>query len=267
MKKINILLKEEVCKLEKIVKETRERIQKAPQGTLRISKKNNGIEYYLKRADSGSNNGKYIKKKDMEIAYKLAQRDYDAQILKMSEERLRAINHFIEIYDKTDLSKIYQKSNSYRKELISEPILPDDEFVKRWQATQYTGKAFAENTPEIITERGERVRSKSEKIIADKLYSLGIPYRYEYPLVLVGNTKVYPDFTILKMPQREEVYLEHLGMLDDENYMDMVMYKLNTYEKNGIYLGVNLFITYETSKKPLNRRTLDGLFRKLFCIN
>ena len=44
-----------------------------------------------------------------------------------------------------------------------------------------------------------------------------------------------------------------------------MMFKLNTYERNGRYLGVNLFITHETSKIPLNTRTLDGLIRKLFC--
>ena len=59
---------------------------------------------------------------------------------------------------------------------------------------------------------------------------------------------MYPDFTILKMPEREEVYLEYLGMLDDEKYMDMVMYKLNTYEKNGIYLGVNLLLLMKQVK-------------------
>jgi len=63
-----------------------------------------------------------------------------------------------------------------------------------------------------------------------------IPYRYEYPLVLAGNVKVYPDFTILKMPEREEVYLEHFGMMDDIDYVDSAMYKLSTYEKTRYIL-------------------------------
>ncbi|MBR3684626.1 MAG: hypothetical protein IKL78_07135 [Lachnospiraceae bacterium] len=93
---------------------------------------------------------------------------------------------------------------------------------------------------------------------------MGIPYRYECPVTLEGNITMYPDFTILRMPSREEVYLEHLGMMDDMNYVDGVMFKLNTYERNGIYLGVKLFVTYETGKKPLNTRALDGMLRKLF---
>lgn len=267
MKTVESILREEVCELERIVEQAKKRLQTAPKGFLRIKKKRGKAEFYYKNPDVSAGKSKYLKKSEQGIAKGIAQRDYDVQMLKNAMERIKAINLFLDKYEKTNLKTIYRNTNECRRELITAPILPDDEFVKRWQATQYTGKAFAENTPEIITEGGERVRSKSEKIIADKLYSLGIPYRYEYPLVFVGNIKVYPDFTILKMPEREEVYLEHLGMLDDEKYMDMVMYKLSTYEKNGIYLGVNLFITYETSKTPLNTRTLDGLIRKLFCIN
>lgn len=200
------------------------------------------------------------------MARRIAQRDYDIRVIKRVEERIKAINTFLKIYEKTSLKTLYTKIHPYRKELISPIILSDDEYIKRWQAVEYKGKSFAEDGPEYITERGERVRSKLEKIIADKLYALGIPYRYEYPLVLKGNIKLYPDFTILRMLTREEVYLEHFGMMDESSYVDKVMYKLNTYERNGIYLGVNLFITHETSKNPLNTKVLDKLIRKLFYV-
>ena len=144
-------------------------------------------------------------------------------------------------------------------------ILSDEEFVKQWSSIPYKGKEFMDEEKEILTERGERVRSKSEKIIADKLYMLGIPYRYEYPLLLKNNVKIYPDFTILKMPEREEVYLEHFGMMDDIDYVNKAFYKITTFEKNGIYLGVKLFITYETSRTPLNTKNLHGMIREVFC--
>ena len=95
---------------------------------------------------------------------------------------------------------------------------------------------------------------------------LGIPYRYECPLVLGYDFTIYPDFTILKMPERKEVYLEHFGMLDDEEYFDRMLLKLNTYEKNGIYLGSNLFFTYETSVKPINTKALNNQLREWFCL-
>ncbi len=137
--------------------------------------------------------------------------------------------------------------------------MSDEEFIKKWLEVEYKGKPFGEDENIILTEKGERVRSKSEKIIADKLYSLGIPYRYEHPLLLNDGVKVYPDFTILRMPIREEVYLEHFGMMDDSEYVGTTLYKLSSYEKSGIYLGVNLFVTYETGKKALSTKSLDGL--------
>ena len=266
MKTIENTLRKEIYQLRRIVDEATKRLENAPKGNLRIAKKRGGVEYYYKNNDSSNSNGKYIKKSEARLAMEIAQRDYDACVVKNAEERVKAINTFLKNYEKTSLEEIYQKTNQYRRELICAPIIPDDEYIEKWQAVEYDGKVFKDDSQEIITERGEKVRSKSEKIIADKLYALGIPYRYEYPLTLEENIKIYPDFTILRMPTREEVYLEHLGMMDDINYVDNVMFKLSSYERSGIYLGVNLFITYETSKKPLNTRTLDGLIRRLFCV-
>ena len=262
-------LKREYEWLKTVIKDANERLFNAPKGQLRIAKKRKNVEYYYKEENSNrnskSNNGRYIRKEEYDLAVKLAQRDYDKVIINNAKERAKCIEEFLKNYQKTDLSEAYLNTNSYRKKLISPVILPDEEYVKQWQSVVYQGKKFADDDIEIITEKGERVRSKSEKIIADKLFSLGIPYRYEYPLKLSDGMRVYPDFTILKLPEREEVYLEHFGMMDDADYVDKVLYKLNTYEKNKIYLGVNLFVTHETSKNPLNTRALDGMLRKLFC--
>lgn len=267
MKTIESILKKECQELKKIVNESKGKLKNVPRGNLRIAKKEKGIEYYYVNEVGENKNGSYIKKKDVELAKKIAQRDYDASILKRAVKRQRIIENFLREYQKTNLCEVFQKTNFYRRELIEPCIISDEEFVKCWQEEKYAGKEFEDTRLEIITEKGECVRSKSEKIIADKLFKLGIPYRYECPIHLAGNITVYPDFTILKMPEREEVYLEHLGMMDDMNYVSSLVYKLNTYEKNGIYLGVNLFLTYETSKKPLNAGALDEMLKKLWVEN
>lgn len=277
MRRIENVLQEEICELEKIIENVEKRLEHAPSGHLRITKKRGGVEYYYKEEACGknqkdvcqanskiNNNGRYLKKREKNLAVKIAQRDYDTQVLKMTAERIKAIKTFLEKYEKTSLKRLYQQTNLYRKELINAEIISDEEYVRRWLSVEYKGKSFAEDAPEIITERGERVRSKSEKIIADKLYMLGVPYRYEYPLTLDGGIRIYPDFTILRMPEREEVYLEHFGMMDDIDYVGTVMQKLSTYERNAICLGEKLFITYETVKNPLNARNLDRLLRRLF---
>ena len=265
MKTIEVILLEEKAELEKIINDAQKRLKKAPQGHIRITEKNGKPHFYYKGEKMGKGNGQYMKKAEGELIRNIAQKDYDIRVVKKAQERVKAINAFLVKYEDTSLKQMYQKTNQYRKELICASVISDKEFIKQWQSVKYVGKSFQEDGPEFMTEKGERVRSKSEKIIADKLYMLGIPYRYEYPLVLDGNVKVYPDFTILKMPERKEVYLEHLGMMDDMEYVNSTIYKLNTYEKNAIYLGVQLFVTYETSRKALNVRALDDMIKKVFC--
>lgn len=265
MQTMEALLREEVKQLKKIEAEAGKRLKTAPKGHLRIMKKGNSVEYYYKNSDEGgSSNGRYMRKSEFALAKAIAQKDYDVQVVKYAKERIKAIDIFLRKYKETSLKALFYKTNQYRRALVTAQVISDEEYIRKWQMIEYKGKTFAEDAQEIITERGERVRSKSEKIIADKLYALGIPYRYEYPLVLDGDMKMYPDFTILKMPEREEVYLEHFGLMDDSNYVDTVMYKLSTYQKNEIYLGVHLFVTFETGKNPLNTRALDKQLRKLF---
>ena len=57
----------------------------------------------------------------------------------------------------------------------------------------------------LITEKGEYVRSKSEKIIADTLTKNNINYVYELPLRLKGYGTVKPDFTVLNKRTRHEL--------------------------------------------------------------
>ena len=268
MKTLESTLRKELSRLTKLLNEAEKRLKTAPKGQLRISKNKNRVEYYFKSEEYGDEqkNGRYLKKKEEDLARKISQRDYDACVLKYATERVKAIETFLEKYKKTSLEDLYEKTNPNRRELINAAVISDEKFINLWQAVQYEGKQFIEPTQVIITEKGERVRSKSEKIIADKLYMLGIPYRYEYPILLDGNVKMYPDFTILKMPAREEVYLEHFGMMDDIDYVNTVCCKVNTYERNGIYLGVKLFVTLETARIPINTKALDQMLKELFFV-
>ena len=134
--------------------------------------------------------------------------------------------------------------------------------MREWQAEVYQGKSFEEENPVIYTEKGERVRSKSEKILADYLYRHGIPYKYERPLYLEGFGIVYPDFTILARKTGEEIYWEHNGKMDDPVYARSAVKKIETYEKNNIFPGEKLILTYETDRTVLHTKTIERLAKK-----
>jgi hypothetical protein len=84
------------------------------------------------------------------------------------------------------------------------------------------------------TERGDLVRSKSELIIADKLFARDLDYAYEQPLVLGEGRIRYPDFTIPDEAQGVTFYWEHLGMLDDPGYRSRWEQKRTEYIAAGI---------------------------------
>ena len=121
-----------------------------------------------------------------------------------------------------------------------------------------------ENGQDRYSERGERVRSKSEKIIADKYNMMGFHYKYEKPLFLTDKTNfvtVRPDFTVLNVRKRKQYYHEHLGKMDDPKYVRRNIYKLRLYEKNGIFIGDQLFLTLESSEQPLDMNHFELMIK------
>ena len=95
------------------------------------------------------------------------------------------------------------------------------------------GSVFLEERLIHRTGNGLAVRSKSELLIAETLENKNVPFRYEKPLQRGGKT-YFPDFTISDERTGRTVYWEHLGMLDDENYVRSWNRKLSWYRANGI---------------------------------
>ena len=83
------------------------------------------------------------------------------------------------------------------------------------------------------TSRGDWVRSKSEVVIANELFSRNIEYEYETQLTLTDGTWLQPDFTI-KQPHGAPFYWEHLGMLNDPDYRQRWEDKLKMYRQSNI---------------------------------
>ena len=185
------------------------------------------------------------------------------------------LNHTLRTYNKKRnknllAERVFEKFSPLWQILIHPIRIPDYLYVQEWQAVTYKPKDFSADMPEYLTARGERVRSKSEIIIADTLLRLKIPYRYEYPINV--KTKkgekltLYPDFTCLNLRTRREFYWEHFGMMDNSEYSGNAVQKLHLYAQNGIIPGRNLIITMETSTIPINTKQIE-LLAKSYLFN
>ncbi len=237
----------------------------APEGALVLSK-SNGLTQYFHKTNPSQNKGEYIEKKNQKLISVLAQKDYEQRLLKEITKQISQLKAMVKHIPSASLADVYSNLPEQRKELVIPYFLSDEEYVKQWMAVPYEGKTISEDQPFYITEKAEKVRSKIEKILADKLFLMEIPYRYEYPLNLKGYGTVYPDFTLLNTSKREEIYLEHFGMMDSPQYAQKAIQKLHTYAKNGIYPGKNLIVTFETLQMPLDMRWVEKMILELLNV-
>ena len=86
-----------------------------------------------------------------------------------------------------------------RKKLINPIEDTWENNLQKWFAAPYQGKEFQEGAPMILTENGERVRSKYRED-SGRLFLLGriFCYKYEKPIIFEGVVALFiPDFTIL----------------------------------------------------------------------
>ena len=241
-------INEELQYLKDIEKQITAIIKDAPDEKLRCVNSKGYYQYYMGET--------YLGKDKRDYAKRIAQKEYCLKLEKVLNKYKKVLQKASDLYQEEKLETVYKNLYPGRKRLVEPLIRPVEEIIEEFEKIEYEGKAFdKENTTEFYTIKGERVRSKSEMIIADELYRYGIPYKYEMPLELNNwNRKVviYPDFTVLNCRTGKRWIVEHLGMMDKFSYYDNTLYKLDTYEKNNILLGESLILFHETSTSPLS---------------
>ncbi len=250
-------LTKEIAKREK-------RLKKAPDGNLKIIKNRENYQYYQRQ--KGEPMGKYIKKENEKLITALAQKRYDEKYIAVAKEEVKNIKAFLDKYQKKT-SLISAEFPWEIKNKIDIAEMTYDEYALCWQNIVYQPKKIDDGVPFHVTKRGERVRSKSEELIANLLYANGIAYRYECPVRIFNGELRYPDFTILNPQTGKVVFWEHLGMVDNAEYVEKNLKKFRDYEKTGIFLGEELLVTVETQQMPLNSKGIEAFICKHFGKN
>lgn len=81
----------------------------------------------------------------------------------------------------------------------------------------------------VTTLSGLKVRTRSEKRIADFLYKQSIVFEYEKELIFNGR-KYIPDFYLPEM----NLYIEFFGWSHIPSYQNKVEEKMRVYKENGM---------------------------------
>ena len=260
MKEIKSAIKKRINQLNTGIDRARLDARHFPAGRLRVSGRT-VPQYY--QVIGGKE--EYLSRDKAETVIALAQKRYNKEFIKQASAEVARLESVLESLAQGGAEDTYYKLSPLRKRLVEPYILPDEVYKKRWEGMEYNTNPYNIEDKKYATRKGDMVRSKSEKILADMLYEMKIPYHYEQELRLGNRYSVYPDFTLLDISTRKEVYWEHLGLLDDHNYLCKNLRKLDEYRHHGIYQRKNLIVTYETSANPLDtegiRRMLNDMFK------
>ena len=241
--------------IEKHIRRIRKRLEKAPEGSLRVSKTHGTYQFYNKTELYQP--GKYIHHKDRPLAVRLAQKDYDKKLLEALTSQQKAIEKFIKDYDRDAAVQVYEKLSAPRKELVTPEFLSDEEFIRQFLSEPYTRLGFKDTDPEFYTDNGERVRSKSEILIANALLRNKVPYLCEFPVYDNGVIFAAPDFKCLNVRLRKIFYWEHLGKLGDQDYVNRNANKFEKYTLSKDFDESSLILTFETENHPLNTKVIE----------
>lgn len=222
-----------------------------PHGKLHTIRRGKYLSYY-NRENPSEKTGKYIKKSEIQLAYALAQKEYTENLLRQIKRQLYVLNHI----NRLDLSLSYSSLSDEKQALVT-PLSTNEIYLRNWQMVEYSTRSFEDTTTEFYTARDERVRSKSECLIADTLNRLEIPYRYEYPVKISGLNNYHPDFLCLNVKKRKEIIWEHFGLMDNSNYQNSVAYKIKCLTMDGYRMGEDFVFTMETDAEPLSTKVVE----------
>ena len=253
----SIQLKEQVAKLENLISETQRAanaIKIQDDRPVRISKRKNGYQYYLEKDDGKL---EYIRESNIDKVKRIVQRDYYNVVLDKLLTMKYRIERFLKLYDISSIEDVYNNLSDARKALVK-PLIPTDEsYISEWRSMNRGGMNPFPEEGLYQTLRGEKVRSKSEKILADLFAKYEIPYSYEPQVILNDGRTVYPDFALLNVRTRKTIYWEHLGLITDGEYAKNALLKLHIYEQAGIGIGKDMIISMESVKIPLNLKYVE----------
>ncbi|MBR5040052.1 MAG: hypothetical protein IKX68_02955 [Clostridiales bacterium] len=93
---------------------------------------------------------------------------------------------------------------------------------------------------------GHCFRSKSEVMIAQIINDLGLEYKYEVEIA-IGSKTYYADFAVYCHETGRFFFIEHFGLMGDDEYRTHTFQKITVYSRSGLIEGLDILYTFENS--------------------
>ncbi len=126
------------------------------------------------------------------------------------------------------------KGDNLLRPLLSQYFRDD---LERLADSKVSGQALVEIRKHLPLEtlKGEIVKSRGERVIANWLFTHGVDYYYE-SATWTEDRYVYPDFKIALKGQTPEAVIEYTGLIGDYDYDKDMASKRSAYRARGIRL-------------------------------
>jgi len=209
--------------------------------TLRLKKEEEKLLNMRAALDSMPKGKLYIRHRNEKCYFTLY---FDARETSITKDKVL----IEELLAKETLEKRIKISTIVCEQLSSmSKKMPDDlshnKELLLWQNSDYEKLEYKSEQLKYVTLRGDKVRSKSERVIANMLFKNKIAYRYE-PAFYIEEKTFYPDF-LIKTLDGEYIVWEHFGLMDNEEYYLHAINKIRKYRQAGFVQHKNLICTWE----------------------
>lgn len=253
------LMKTESIRLSKEISILKDKISEFPKGKLIVTRNGNYDKWYL----FDGKGEKYLPKAEKELAKKLALKRFYSEKLLMLETEKEATEAYLRYEKELCHNRMLLFFNNPGYERLFENELNKSGYAYTWAQASY--ERYNGYPEKLIckTRAGIMVRSKSEAAIVDALYDLGIPFRYEDTLHLVGGD-VHPDISTMNPDTCKVLYWEHFGRMDDPMYSHDQFGKMELYNNNGIVPGIDLIMTFETKEHPFTSEDVMKVIKQYY---
>lgn len=257
---MNAELRPLVTRIRKRIEIVEREVAGAPRGRLAQERKNGRDTLLVETYDKGKRRRRYLTK-NPELASALVRRDLlkaelDALLLNyklMSVSAEKAADYDID----AEMLKIKKRMSAVTDELLHMALAQGG--GNDWESAEYEMLDYKPQERKHTTSRGLKVRSKSELLIAEKLYEYGLPFRYEQVIHFDG-IDLAPDFTI-RRADGKLFYWEHEGLTDKVDHMRWQKRKAELYASIGIVPWNNYIVTYDNEDGEIDLREVEAQIR------
>ena len=160
---------------------------------------------------------------DHDLASVLNSKREEEQLL--PDQSIKVLLGGLRIYPRVP-AEFFQPESPYSQFIISFLQKEYSEIIDWYIGDYQQNEEFPENL-QFTVKLGFKVRSKSEVVIADRLYEAGILFHYEEMALLSGDES-YPDF-LVPITMAEKYAWEHFGAMDNEKYFHRTRGRILNY--------------------------------------